>query len=458
MREEKVQTKENELLKMTTLPVPGLIINIAVSTILSMVVTAAYNTADTYFVSRLGTSAAGAVGVVFSIMALLQAVGFTFGTGAASIISRKLGANDIATAGRLASTSFFLALFSGTLFTIFGLFYLDFFMLKIGATETILPYAKEYARYILLGAPIICSSFVMNNILRAEGKSSLAMFGLAAGAILNIILDPIFIFTFKMGISGAAIATLLSQAISFMLLLSFFTNKKSNLRIKMTHISKVPREYWDILMLGAPSLFRQGFASIAAVALNVAAAFYGDAAIAAMSIVSRVFMFALSIIVGLGHGFMPVVGFNYGAQNYNRVKEAFLFTVKVGFSLSVFMMITGYILSPRIMALFKLNDVEVLKIGTYAMRAQFLALILQPLFISTNMLLQSTGHAIRATFLSSIRQGLYFLPAIYILSHIYGLRGIELTQPIADIFAFFTSLPFLYCFWRSLNREIVAKR
>ena len=447
------EQNEIHISDMTSQPIPGLIINLATSTILSMIVIAAYNTADTYFVAKLGTSATGAVGVVFSVMALLQAIGFTFGTGAASIVSRRLGSNDIKTAERIASTSFFLALLSGMIISIISLLYLDKFMLQIGATKTILPYARDYAKYILLGAPIICTSFVMNNILRAEGKATLAMLGLTAGAIINIALDPIFIFTFNLGVSGAAIATLISQLISFLLLISFFINRKSSMKIKLKYLSKKPREYLDILLLGSPSLFRQGLASLSAIALNVAAAVYGDAAIAAMSIVSRVFMFALSIIVGLGHGFMPVVGFNYGARNYDRVKEAFLFTVKVGLIFSIAMSILGYIFSPNIVAFFRKEDLEVIEIGTLAMRMQFLVLILQPLFVSTNMLLQSTGYAIRATFLASNRQGLYFLPLIFTLPHFLGLKGLALTQPISDVLAFITAIPFLYFFWKTLEEH-----
>jgi len=447
------EQNEIHISDMTSRPIPGLIINLATSTILSMIVIAAYNTADTYFVAKLGTSATGAVGVVFSVMALLQAIGFTFGTGAASIVSRRLGSNDIKTAERIASTSFFLALLSGMIISIISLLYLDKFMLQIGATKTILPYAKDYAKYILLGAPIICTSFVMNNILRAEGKATLAMLGLAAGAVINIVLDPIFIFTLKLGVAGAAIATLISQFISFLLLMSFFLNRKSSMKIRLKDLSKKPQEYLDILLLGAPSLLRQGLASFSAIALNVAAAVYGDAAIAAMSIVSRIFMFALSIIVGLGHGFMPVVGFNYGARNYGRVKEAFLFTVKVGLIFSFVMSILGCVFSPNIVAFFRKEDIEVIEIGTLAMRMQFFVLILQPLFVSTNMLLQSTGYAIRATFLASNRQGLYFLPLIFTLPRFLGLKGLALTQPISDVLAFITAIPFLYFFWKTLEEH-----
>jgi len=451
MRNSNQETSKAQHLKMTTMPIPGLVGRLAVPTIISMLVTAIYSTADTFFVSRLGTSASAAVGIVFSIMALFQAIGFTFGTGAASIISRKLGTHDVGTASRYASTSFFLALGSGMIFALYGLFYLNDFMLRLGATETILPYAKSYAMYILLGAPIMCTSFVMNNILRAEGKAAFAMVGLTTGAVLNIILDPVFIFTFNLGISGAAIATLISQSISFSILLSIFVFRKSSIRIRFKNISRKPREYADILSLGAPSLCRQGLASIATVALNVAASLYGDAAVAAMSIVGRTFMVVLSVIVGLGQGFMPVSGYNFGAKNYGRVKEAFWFTVKVGLAITAVMSLVGFIMAPKIIASFRKEDADVIAIGTFAMRLQFSFLILQPLFVSTNMLFQSTGHAVRASFLASNRQGLYFLPLIFILPRLLGLKGVEIAQPISDILSFLTCIPFLYFFMRKLT-------
>ncbi|MDD4159523.1 MAG: MATE family efflux transporter [Synergistaceae bacterium] len=451
MRENVQDTSEIQLFKMTALPVPRLVISLAVPTVISMLVTAIYNTADTFFVSRLGTSATGAVGIVFSIMAIFQAIGFTFGTGAASMISRKLGAHDLDTANRFASTSFFLAFGTGLSFTLYGLFSLDDFMLSLGSTETILPYAKSYAMYILLGAPVMCTSFVMNNILRAEGHAAFAMVGLVTGGILNIFMDPIFIFKFGLGISGAAIATLISQCISFSILLSVFILRRSSIRISIKNISRRPREYANILFLGCPSLCRQGLASMAAVALNVAASAYGDAAIAAMSIVARTFMLVLSMMIGLGQGFMPVAGYNYGARNYPRVKEAFWFTVKTGTLIMAAMAVIGSIAAPDIVAVFRREDAEVIAIGTVAMRLQFAALILQPLFVSTNMLFQSTGHAARATFLASNRQGLYFLPLIFILPRMFGLAGVQITQPLADLFSFLSCIPFLYFFLKKLT-------
>ncbi|MEA4873593.1 MAG: MATE family efflux transporter [Synergistaceae bacterium] len=452
MRECVQETCETQHLNMTTLPIPGLVIRLAIPTVISMLVTALYNTADTFFVSRLGTSASGAVGIVFSIMAIFQAIGFTFGTGAASMISRKLGAQETKAASRYASTSFFLAFVSGLIFTVYGLFSIDDFMISLGSTETILPYAKSYAMYILLGAPIMCTSFVMNNVLRAEGKAAFAMVGLVTGALLNIVLDPIFIFSFGLGISGAAIATLISQCISFSILLSVFILRKSSMRISIKNISRKPKEYFDILTLGTPSLCRQGLASIATVALNVAASAYGDAAVAAMSIVGRTFMLVLSMMIGLGQGFMPVSGYNYGAKNYARVKEAFWFTVKTGLLIMAVTAVTGFVMAPEIVSTFRREDAEVIAIGTLAMRLQFSALILQPLFVSTNMLFQSTGHAARATFLACNRQGVYFLPLILILPSIFGITGIQITQPISDILSFLTCIPFLYFFMKKLNK------
>jgi putative MATE family efflux protein len=444
---------EPQFKKMTRTPIPRLIFTLAVPTIMSMLISAIYNTADTFFVSRLGTSASGAVGIVFSLMAIFQAIGFTLGNGAGSLISRKLGARDIVTAGRYASTSFFAAIGVGSVFCVLGLLFIDKLMLALGSTPTILPFSRSYARYILLGAPIMCTSFVMNNILRSEGRAAFAMVGLVSGGVLNIILDPIFIFSMGLGISGAAIATLISQCVSFCLLYSFFHRRKSVMHISVSNISKIARDYVQILSLGCPSLCRQGLASIATVALNVSAAAYGDAAVAAMSIVGRIFMFILSMILGIGQGFVPVAGYNYGAKKYIRVKQAYWFTVKAGLCVSGLMALAGMIFAPNLMAVF-LKDRDAIRIGTVAIRMQCVALLLHPMFVYTNMLMQATGHAISSTFLACNRQGIYFLPLIMTLPDMFGLTGIQMTQPVADILSFFTCLPFLYVFMTKLNERI----
>lgn len=439
--------------RMTEAPVGPLIISLAIPTIISMLVTTLYNTADTYFVSQLGTSASGAVGVVFSLTAIFQAIGFTLGMGSGSMIARALGAGDRKRASVYGSTSFFGAITLGVLLCAGGLIFIDGLMALLGSTPTILPYARSYASWILLGAPIMCASFVMNNILRSEGHAAFSMCGLVTGGLLNIALDPLFIFTFGLGISGAALATLLSQSVSFSIMLSFFLRGKSLVRIQLKNLSHQPRTYFDILRLGCPSLSRQGLASISTAALNVSAAAYGDPAIAAMSIVGRVFFFILSVMIGLGQGFSPVVGYNYGSRRYRRVRDAFWFTVKAGMILMAVMSLAGWIFAPKIIALFRKEDAAVIAIGTRAMRFQCSTLLLQPLFVTTNMMLQASGFAWRATFLACTRQGIYFIPLIMLLPRLFGLTGVEMTQAAADIFSFTTSLPFLYYFIMMLKEK-----
>lgn len=306
--------------KMTETPIPKLILSLAAPTILSMLITSIYNLADTFFVGQISTSASGAVGIVSSLMAILQALGFMLGHGSGSIISRSLGSQNTDAATRFASTSFFTALVFGGIITAAGLLTLPDFMMLLGSTETILPHACAYARYILLAAPIMMSSLVMNNILRYEGKASFAMIGLVTGGLLNIALDPLFIFGLGMGTAGAGLATALSQTISFCILLSMFLRGKTVSQFRITAVTHSPAEFGTILMTGMPSFGRQGLNSIGGMLLNIAARGYGDAAVAGMSIVSRIFMFIISVAIGTGQGFQPVAGFNYGAKKYHRVR------------------------------------------------------------------------------------------------------------------------------------------
>ena len=292
--------------KMTETPVSSLIGRLAVPTIISMMVSALYNTADTFFVSMLGTSAAGAVGIVFSIMAIIQAIGFTIGMGAGNILSRQLGAKEDEKATITASSGFFFALLLSVLLAVSGTLFRPALMRLLGATPTILPYAEAYATYIFAGCPVMCCSFVMNNYLRAEGKAMFGMIGITTGGILNIILDPIYIFSLGFGTAGAAMATALSQLVSFCILLSFFLRGKSSVRIQISKVSREVRTYASIVRIGLPTLMRQGLASVASIALNVAASSFGDAAVAAMSITSRISMFAFSAMLGFGQGFQPV--------------------------------------------------------------------------------------------------------------------------------------------------------
>lgn len=438
---------------MTETKIPTLILRLALPTVLSMLITGIYNLADTYFVGQLNnTSASGAIGVVASLMAIIQALGFMLGHGAGSHISRSLGAKDADTATRYASTGFFTALLLGGILSVVGLFTLDGFMLLLGSTDTILPHASGYAFYILLAAPIMMSSLVMNNILRYEGKAFFAMIGLVFGGILNMILDPILIFSCGMGTAGAGLATAISQCVSFLLLLSAFLRKKTVSRFSLFRITKKPREFFGILAVGLPSFGRQGLAAIAGMLLNVAARGYGDAAVAAMSIVSRIFMFLMSVVLGIGQGFQPVAAFNYGAKKYRRVRDAALFTVAAATVAVVVFGSVCYLFAPELIRAFQ-NDGEVLSIALPAFRYQAIALIFEPVIVSCNMLYQSVGRAAIATPLAMCRQGIFFLPLILTLPSAFGIAGIQAAQPLADVLTFLVTLPFFIAFLSRLSKD-----
>ena len=442
--------------KMTRTPIPRLVMGLAVPTILSMLITSIYNLADTFFVGQISTSASGAVGVVSSLMAVIQAVGFMLGHGAGSVISRSLGSGDAPAASRFASTSFFTALGAGAALGVFGIAGLTPLMRLLGSTETILPHARAYAFYILLAAPFMMSSLVMNNILRYEGKASFAMVGLVTGGVLNMALDPVFIFGLGMGAGGAGLATGLSQMVSFGILLSMYLRGKTVSRLALRFYTRSPRDIATILTTGLPSFGRQGLASFASMMLNVAARPYGDAAVAAMSIVSRIFQFLLSVALGVGQGFQPVASYNYGARKFHRVRQACLFTIGASFVLMTALAAVCYVNGEALVRLFR-DDGAVTAIALPAFRWQCVATLLQPVLVCGNMLFQSVGKAGRATFLSCCRQGIFFIPLILALPRAFGLAGVQYSQPIADALSFVVAVPFMAQFLAELDRMDAAE-
>ena len=437
--------------RMTEMPIPQLVLSLAAPTILSMLITSIYNLADTFFVGQISTSASGAVGVVSSLMAIIQALGFMLGHGAGTIISRSLGSRDTTAATRFASTSFFTALVFGVVLAVAGLGTLPHFMMLLGSTETILPHACAYARPILIAAPLMISSLVMNNILRYEGKASFAMIGLVTGGVLNIALDPLFMFVFGLGTAGAGIATALSQSISFCILLSMFLRGKTVSQFRLSAVTREARDFGRILLGGAPSFGRQGLNSIGGMLLNLAARGYGDAAVAGMSIVSRIFMFIISVAIGVGQGLQPVASFNYGARKYRRVRQAAIFTIEAAFCMLVVLVGLCWVNGDALIRLFR-DDPAVTAVALPAFHYQCLAMLLQPIIVVTNMTFQSVGASGRATFLACCRQGVFFIPLILILPRTHGLFGVEICQPIADVLTFLVSLPFLIAFLQQLGR------
>ena len=447
----RAMSQEQKFEMMTEAPIPGLIGRLAVPTIISMLITSFYNMADTFFVGKIGTSATAAVGVVFPVMAIIQALGFFCGHGSGNSISRHLGSKDVQSARELASTGFFLAFALGILLMVLGLIFLDPLSHLLGSTETIFPYTRDYLRFILLGAPYMTAQLVLNNQLRFQGNAFYAMIGITSGGVLNVILDPIFIFVFDLGISGAAIATILSQFVSFCLLLVGLRVSKC-IPIHLRNVRLTALRLREIMGGGLPSLFRQGLGSIATTTLNIAANPYGDAAIAAMSVVSRIMMFANSALIGFGQGFQPVCGFNYGADKYDQVKEAFWFCVKVSTAVLLGLAVLGGFLSGHLIWIFR-NDLNVIQIGTTALRFQCVTFALNGWIIMNNMMMQTMGKTVPATILAASRQGLFFIPALLILPQFLGLTGIQCAQAVSDVFTFALTTLLNRKVMRSLNNR-----
>ena len=422
---------------MLNMPVSRVIPQLAIPTIISMLITSIYNMADTFFVSQLGTSASGAVGVIFSAMAIIQAVAFTIGMGSGTNVSQALGAGDEEKAQRYVSTAFFTAVAVGAVLAAAALLNIDWLVRFLGATETIAPYAKDYATYIFYAAPFMMGSLAMNNLLRFEGLSIYGMVGITTGGILNMVLDPLLIFGFGLGTSGAAIATAISQFVSFTILLIMTNTKDAAISIHPRNFRPTARMYGRIFYMGLPSLGRQGIASVSTILLNNAAGLYGDAAIAAMSIVSRFIMFINSTVIGFGQGFQPVCGYCYGAGRYSRVREAYAFCVKVSTIILLVLSVISFVFARPIVTVFRRDDSLVIEIGTFALRAQLLTLPLWGFITMSNMFTQSIGYGVRATIIATARQGTFLIPALLILPQVFGLRGIQIAAPISDVLTLF---------------------
>lgn len=443
--------QEEKHFKMTTEPVEKLVIKMAVPTIISMLVTSFYNMADTFFVGKIkNVSATAAVGVVFSAMAIIQALGFFFGHGSGNFISRMLGKQQIKEAETMATTALIYCFFIGAIGATLGIIFIEPLALLLGSTQTVLPFAKEYLRYILLGAPFMSASFVLNNQLRFQGNAFYSMIGMVSGAIINIGLDPLLIFTFDMGVAGAALATIISQFCSFFILI-IGTFKGGNLRIKISRFSFKFYYIKAIFLGGIPSLGRQSIASVASIILNNVAGTFGDFFLASFAIVNRITMFANSAIIGFGQGFQPVCGFNYGAGKFDRVRKAYHFCIKVSTLFLICISILGFIFADNLISVFK-DDAVVIKYGSMILRFQCISFTFHGLIIMTNMIMQNLGFAFKATFLSIARQGIFFIPLVIVLPRLFGETGLAMTQSIADLLAVTVSLPMAISVSRYLKK------
>ncbi|MCI1901341.1 MAG: MATE family efflux transporter [Bifidobacteriaceae bacterium] len=434
-----VASLDEKYLQMTRSPLRRLIVRMAIPAVISNVVSIIYNLTDTFFVGRLGTSASGALGIAFPIMLVIQATGLLFGQGSGNKLSIELGRKNIDRARRLVSVGFFTALLVGGLIGIFGLIFVRPLVGLFGATATIEPLALEYMTPLLFSAPFYCATFVLNPQMRYQGLAAYSMIGIISGAVLNIILEPIFIFVLNMGILGAGLATAISQFVSFTLLLILHTTAGS------VHLSL--RSYKPDILLwreivggGLPSLLRNGMLSVAVTFLNVAANPYGDAAIAAMAIVSRIITFTNTIMIGIGQGFQPVCGYNYGAGIISRVRKGYWFVVKASTILLVVSSIVQIIFAPQLVGIFR-DDPRVIEYGALALRLQCMTLPLSGFIVMSNMMQQTIGKTFVSSVVGISRQGLGLVPALLILPPIFGFLGVQMAQPMADVLALIITIP-----------------
>lgn len=436
MTEQTSDAQDKQYIKMTETPVGKLVAVLAVPTVISMMVTNLYNLVDTAFVGTLGNSASGAVGIVFGFMSILQAVGFMCGQGAGSIMSRSLGHKDVETATRYTSTGFFMAFGLGALIGLGSFLVLDPLIFLLGSTETIAPYARTYISLIILASPFVTASFTLNNLLRYEGRAKLGMVGLMVGAILNIGGDAVLIFACRWGIAGAGISTAVSQIISFFILLSMFLTGRTQTKIRLSAVSLHLGTAGNVVATGFPSMLRQALNSVATILLNSNAAVYGDAAVAAMSIVSRISFFVMALAIGIGQGFQPVSSFNFGAGRYDRVKKAFWFTFGLAEILLILVATPVMIFAEPIVRLFR-NDAQVVEYAVRALLLHCAALVTVPITMVTEMGFQSTGQSALASVASSLRSGVIFIPVLLILAHARGMAGIQEAQPLSFVLSFF---------------------
>ena len=434
---------------LTTGPVGRVIARMAVPTIISMLVTSVYNIVDTYYVGLINTQATAAVGVAFPLQSVIQAIGFFFGQGSGTYISRQLGAKKHADAFQMASTAFVGAMVAGVVIAVAGLLLLTPISVWCGSTPTILPYTEKYLAMVLLGAPFMTGSMLLNNQMRFQGNAANAMYGMMTGAVLNVVLVPIFTFTLGMGILGTGIGTVLSQIFGFVVLL-VMSYHGDNIHIKLKDACWKRHYYVEMIKGGTPSLTRQGLAAVAVMLLNLAAGVYGDAAIAGMSIVGRLCFLVFAVIIGVGQGFQPFCGFNYGARLFGRVRQGYFFCVKLDMCILAVCCIPGFIFASELIDLMR-HDPEVVAVGAVALRWQIVTWPLAAIITVSNMCLQTSGRTVPANILAACRNGLCFIPLILTLPHLLGLLGVEITQSVADVFSFAIAVPLMSRYFKSLK-------
>ena len=435
-------------------PIPRLVTKMALPTIVSMLVISFYNMADTYFVSSLGTAATGAVGVNLSLMSFIQMAGTALAVGANSYIARLLGEKRTEEAARVLSVAFFLSFGIGLVMLIGGFLFMEPLVQAMGARDEVIPYAISYATYILLAAPFMMGVFVLSQCLRAEGSATLSMVGVVSGALLNLVLDPLFIFVFHWGVAGAAIATALSKLVSFIVLVSPYLRGRTMivLSIRQFHPSKTIMD--ELVKMGFPTFARSALMTLASIITNNIAGAFSVSALAAISVVNRIMIFISSAVLGFGQGYQPVAGFNWGAKRYDRVKSSFWFAAGVSVVCVSALGLAAALGAPQLMRVFTSYDQEMIEIGALAIRMQCLAMPSVAWVIVVNMLYAGLGRAAGAALLSIVRQGVFFIPMVLTLPRFFGVQGLAAVQGVADILTLILSIPLSIILLREINEKI----
>ena len=447
--------QDAKFIRMTTRPVGRLVTAMALPSIVSMLVTGIYNLADTFFIGQINTQSVAALGIVFSYMVLVQSVAIFFGQGSGNYISRALGRREVEDAEEMAAVGLISSVMTGLILAALSFLFMRPILTLLGSTPTILPYATDYFSYILLGAPFIMGTFTLNNQMRHQGNAMLSMIGIVSGAVLNIVLDPVFIFALGLGIRGAGMATAISQVIGFCIMLGM-TGRHGTLPLRLSCFKPTLRRYRDIAAGGLPSLARQGLMSVSAICLNQLASGYGDGAIAAFSVVSRIAMLACAAMIGYGQGFQPVCGFNYGAGNYDRVRKAFWHSCGVSTVYCTVLAVLGWLFSDPLVSLFR-DDAEVIRIGGEVLRYQCYSFPLVGFITLANMYLQNIRKTIPAIIMASARQGIFFLPALFFGHVLWGFTGIEISQALADVGSFLFAVPVVLHTLKAMDHQPIAR-
>ena len=438
---------------MLNTPIHRLVPRMALPSIAGMMVTSIYNLADTFFVSQLGTGATGAVGVNSSIDLIIMMAGSLFATGAASYTARLLGARKDQHAREVLSTCWYAAFVFGLLVLVLGFAFQDQMLLLLGANQEILPYSEQYCRYILLAAPFMATSFVLNQCLRSEGSAIYSMAGMVTGAILNIGLDPLFIFYFNWGVAWASAATAISKLVSWTILMLPYWRGRTILTIRPGQIRLRWGDIREVAAMGSASFFRTGLGTLAAIILNRIAVTFGTSALAAISVSNRITMFMTSACLGFGQGFQPVAGYSWGAGRYDRVRQAFRFsavTCTAGIALAAALVA---LLARPILLLFTENDAEMVRIGVFSLRVQCLAMPFHGFGIIVNMLCAGIGRPVASLLLGMARQGIFFFPILPIVVRLWGVWGVASVQGIADMLVMCLAVPIAFRVMRDVRKR-----